>query len=496
MLRAHTVDQVRAAEVQARSGLAPDTLMRRAATALAHVVARELRARHGRAYGRSVLMLVGTGDNGGDALHAGADLVARGVAVHAVLVGDRAHPEGLARFTAAGGRLGPPQRPVDVVLDAIVGLSARPGLRPAALAAWDHARRCSPQALVVAVDLPSGVDPGTGECPAAHLLADLTVTFGTHKPAHLLDPAALACGRVELIDLALPLPATSLEALENGDVAALLPTPTPTAHKYGRGVLGVAAGSAAYPGAGLLTIAGAATGLCGMVRDLTSTGWAREQVLATHPEVVMGPGRVQAVAVGSGLHEAASIEAAVALASEHGARLVADAGALEWLSVHRDRARDLDVVITPHAGELATLLQTDRASVEARMGHHARVAAERFGATVLLKGRRTVIAQANGRMRVNLTGTPWLAGAGAGDVLTGVIGSLLAAGLDGFDAASAGAWLHAQAATRASDAHHGGPLRASEVAQQIPATIGATLATSRGVRIGAVTGQCEDRSHE
>ncbi|MFT4081867.1 MAG: NAD(P)H-hydrate dehydratase, partial [Nocardioides sp.] len=130
-----------------------------------------------------------------------------------------------------------------------------------------------------------------------------------------------------------------------------------------------------------------------------------------------------------------------------------------------------DAVLTPHAGELAAMLGADRAEVEAQPRRFAVRAADEYGCVVLLKGRRTVIATADGRIRVNPTGTPWLATAGAGDVLAGLIGALLAAGLAPYDAASVGAWLHGAAATLAAVDPRGGPLVAHQVAAAIPAAV-------------------------
>ncbi len=461
MRSAHTVAQVRAAERERLAALPESALMRRAAAGLASVLVDLLGSR----YGRRVVLLVGSGDNGGDALHAGADLARRGVRVHAVLLSERVHPGALSRFRAARGQIGLPRHPevVDLIVDGIVGIGGRPGLRPEARAALDQVSAASPEALVVAVDVPSGVEVDTGECPRDHVRADVTVTFGTLKVAQLVDPAALACGVVQLVDLDLALPEPDCTALGPAEVAALLPVPAPDAHKYTRGVLGVHAGSARYPGAGLLCVAGAASGLCGMVRYLGSAG---DLVLVAHPEVVHSPGRVQAWALGSGLDDDAPAALEEALATD--AALVIDADALPLLAAAPERLRDRRVVLTPHAGELAHLLGVSRGEVEARMLTHAREAARRFDAVLLLKGRHTLVAHPDGRVRVNTTGTAWLAGAGAGDVLTGLIGALLAAGLDPFDAASAGAWLHGAAATLTG---RGGPLSAGDLACAVPRVV-------------------------
>lgn len=483
MLRAHTESQVRAAEKPLLASQPEGTLMRRAASGLAAELLRELRRLRGRVYGSTALLVVGPGDNGADALHAGADLAGRGVRVHAVVLQARVHRAARDRFLAAGGRLGMPadSQDVAVVVDGVVGIGGRPGLRDDAKAFLDHVEHTWPDAFLVAVDVPSGVAVDTGATPSTLVRADLTVTFGALKVAHLVDPGALACGEVRLVDLDLPLPPTSLEALEAADVADLLPVPTPIGHKYSRGVLGVRAGSDRYPGAGMLCVAGAATGLCGMVRLVDAAPHTLDMVLARHPEVVPASGQVQAWAVGSGLDDLAARAVAEALGQvrDKGVTAVLDADALTHVGTVADRlALDVDqrarVVLTPHAGELARMLATTRDRVEDEALQHVRGAAERFGTVVLLKGRRTLVAHPDGRVRVNTTGTPWLGGAGAGDVLSGVIGALLAAGLDPFDAASVGAWLHGAAAERASA--HGadgatGPVAAGDVARTVPAVV-------------------------
>ena len=465
MRRAHTVEQVRAAEAALMARLPEGTLMQRAAHGLGVAVADLL----GSAYGRRVLLLVGSGDNGGDALYAGAWLARRGAGVEAWLVSGSAHEGGLAALAAAGGRTGAPrvlrERP-DVVVDSVVGIGGKPGLREEAARAL--ALASAEDVPVVAVDTPSGVDVDTGETPEPHVRATLTVTFGTHKPCHLVDPAAQACGAVHLVDIGLEpdLPAAPVESLRPADVAALLRRPGPADHKYTRGVVGVRAGSATYPGAGLLSVAGAACGLAGMVRYVGDTAVA-DRVREAHPEVV-GAGRVQAWVVGSGGGDAAGEELSAALADD--VPTVVDADALAHLDPDRGRP---DLVLTPHAGELAAMLDVDRAEVEARQLHHARLAAQRWGCVVVLKGRHTLVTRPDGRTRVTTTGTPWLGTAGAGDVLGGVIGAVLATGLDPWDAAAVGTWLHGAAATLVAD---GGPIVAGQVAGGVAAVVRDLLA--------------------
>jgi hydroxyethylthiazole kinase-like uncharacterized protein yjeF len=453
MRRAHTVEQVRAAEAELMARLPAGALMQRAAAGLAYAVIDLL----GSAYGRRVLLLVGSGDNGGDALYAGAVLARRGVQVEAWLLSEHVHEAGLAALRASGGRTvsGRPATP-DVVVDGIVGIGGRPGLRPEA----QQALALVDGAPIVAVDVPSGVDVDTGELGGPHVTADVTVTFGTHKIGLLVDPAARHAGVVHLVDLGLELPSPSVESLQPADVAALLPRPTRDAQKYSRGVVGIRAGSTQYPGAALLSVAGASCGLVGMVRYVGPSEVA-DRVRVAYPEVV-GAGRVQAWVVGSGGGEHAADELAAALAD--GVPVVVDADALR----HVDGTLPPDTVLTPHAGELAAMLGAERADVEARPLEHARRAAATYGCVVLLKGPHTLVATPDDRVRVTTTGTPWLATAGAGDVLGGLVGALLAAGLPSYDAASVGSWLHGAAATLGSE---GGPLVATQVATSIPMAV-------------------------
>jgi hydroxyethylthiazole kinase-like uncharacterized protein yjeF len=452
MRSAHTVDEVRRAEAALMATLPGGALMQRAAAGLAYAVLDLL----GSGYGHRVLLLVGSGDNGGDALHAGAMLARRGVAVEALLLSpEKTHRPGLAALRAAGGRVAPDvtraHRP-DVVVDGIVGIGGKGPLREQAAEVVARLRGLP----FVAVDVPSGVDVDTGEVDGPHVDAAVTVTFGTHKVAHLVDPAARACGAVHLVDIGLDLPGAAVTALQADDVTALLPRPDAAAHKYSRGLVGVRAGSERYPGAGVLCTAGASSGFAGMVRY---DGGAADAVRQAHPEVVVGPGRVQAWVVGSGGGDAAGD--ALRRCLDDGVPVVADADAL----AHLTGRFDVPALLTPHAGELARMLGVEREAVEAEQLRFAREAAERFDAVVLLKGRHTLVAAPDGRVRVNTVGVPWLATAGAGDVLAGLCGALVAAGLDPFDAGSVGAWVHGAAAVHAGG---GGPVTAPDIARSVP----------------------------
>ncbi|MEV6270191.1 NAD(P)H-hydrate dehydratase [Kribbella sp. NPDC051936] len=468
MRHAHTVEQVRAAEAELMAKLPEGTLMQRAAGGLAVAISNFL----GGTYGARVVLLIGSGDNGGDALYAGARLARRGAKVTAVLLSPKVHARGLAALTEAGGRgvsttgevsaeiSGAVEEEIaaaDVVVDAIVGIGGRPGLRPDALAA---VRLANDNGVpIVAVDTPSGVDVDTGETPEPHVDAALTVTFGTHKICHFVDPAATACGPVHLVDIGLDPSPAEVQAFQASDVRALYPVPHGESDKYSRGVLGLMVGSTQYPGAAVIATSGALAGPVGMVRYIGPDAVA-SAVREAHPEVV-GDGRVQAWTIGSGLGDDLDIPRIRDLLDAD-EPVVLDADGLKALD---DSGDHVNVLATPHAGELSRLLGVDRATVEAERLKHARLAAERFDVTVLLKGSTTVIASPDGEVRVNTNATPWLATAGAGDVLAGLCGSLLAAGLSTLDAAAAGAYLHAAAANLASG---GGPVTAMTVAQALP----------------------------
>ncbi|MFJ2129820.1 NAD(P)H-hydrate dehydratase [Streptomyces sp. NPDC088846] len=502
MRTAYSVQTVRAAERALMARLPEGALMQRAAAGLAAACADVLR-RRGRVYGARVVLLVGSGDNGGDALYAGARLARRGAGVRAVLTSPgRAHRGGLGALLAAGGSVagsadegaaggadrgaardaaGGAARDVvagawgghvDLVVDGITGIGGRGGLRPDA-AALVRAFEATGAAFV-AVDLPSGVEADTGEVLGDAVRADATVTFGTYKPGLLIDPAAELAGALHLVDIGLgpELPdVPDLEALQYADLAALLPVPGSESDKYRRGVVGVVAGSARYPGAAVLAVSGALRGGAGAVRYV---GPGADAVIARHPETLVhaGPpakaGQVQAWVVGPGLGDGTEAVEAVHDVLEADVPVLVDADGLRLLDAAAVRARIAPTLLTPHAGEAAALLGVPREEVEAGRLAAVRELAARFRATVLLKGSTTLVATDAGPtpVRVNPTGTSWLATAGSGDVLSGLTGSLLAAGLAPRDAASAGAYLHGLAARHASD---GAPVAAQDVAEAIPA---------------------------
>ncbi|MEU6335437.1 NAD(P)H-hydrate dehydratase [Streptomyces cellulosae] len=486
MRTAYSVETVRAAERELMARLPEGALMQRAAAGLAVVCADVL----GRVYGSRVVLLVGSGDNGGDALYAGARLARRGAGVRAVLLAPgRAHAGGLAALRRAGGLVVEAGdagavalvEGADLVVDGIVGIGGKGGLREAAVPLAEAARRG--RGVVVAVDLPSGVDADTGEVRGAAVRADVTVTFGAYKPGLLIDPGREYAGVVRCVDIGLSMRGSSsgsdsgsgageaaAEALQHVDVARLLPVPGAESDKYRRGVVGVAAGSARYPGAAVLAVGGALRGGAGAVRYV---GPASGAVLARYPETLVserGPsraGRVQAWVVGPGAGDDAATVGEVLAAD---VPVLIDADGLRLAEVGDVRGRGLrgvPTLMTPHAGEAAALLGVEREEVESGRLVAVRELAARYGAAVLLKGSTTVVAEAGGggAVRVNPTGTPWLATAGSGDVLSGLGGSLLAAGLSAVDAGSVAAYLHGLAGRFAAE---GAPVSAEDVAGRIP----------------------------
>lgn len=463
----YTVAQVKAAEAPLLASLPDGVLMRRAAHGLARVAARELADRTGGVTGRRVTLLVGSGDNGGDALWAGALLRRRGVAVTAVLLApDRAHRKGLAALQRAGGRarsaVGGPLRtepgdrePEDLVLDGIVGISGKGALRPAAAALVDRVT-----APIIAVDLPSGVDPDTGAVEGPAVTATVTVAFGALKPVHVL--AAPRCGHIELVPIGLELDAPGISSVEPAEVGAIWPVPGPADDKYTQGVVGIVAGSAAYPGAGVLCSGAAVAATSGMVRY---AGTAAAQVLAHHPEVVAAPsfaeaGRVQAWVVGPGAGTDAAALATLRAALETTLPVLVDADGLTLLAQHPElvRGRAAPTLLTPHAGEFTRL--TGRAPEPDRVAATRALAAE-WGVTVLLKGRATVIANPDGQVFVNESGGSWASTAGAGDVLAGIVGALMAADMAPAAAGAAGARAHSLAANLAARGGAGGTIGAA-----------------------------------
>jgi ADP-dependent NAD(P)H-hydrate dehydratase / NAD(P)H-hydrate epimerase len=517
MRNAHTVAAVRTAEQALMAKLPDGALMQRAAAGLASVCASLL----GQVYGSRVVVLAGSGDNGGDALYAGARLAGRGASVVAIAAGSRLHERGREALVARGGRVVAAVETAtggteaggteaggaevghgvaggisaqarsaiaaaDLVIDGLIGIGGRGGLRqPAAGLASLAEQARTDGAVVVAVDLPSGIDADTGEVHGAAVLADVTVTFGTWKPGLLIDPGASHAGAAELIDIGLGpyLPEPAVIAMQAADVAAILPRPSAESDKYRRGVLGVLAGSEQYTGAAVLSVGGAIRAGAGMVRLISAP--ATLQVVRQHwPEAVLTTadasqpqdtlqtaGRVQAWTAGPGMGTGQGARAMLAAVLATRLPALVDADGLTVMAGHPDLLpREAPTVITPHAGELARLLDAERPDIEARRLHYATAAAARLGVTVLLKGSTTVIAlpEPGQPVLVNPTGSSWLATAGSGDVLSGLAGSLLAQGAQPALAAAAAAYLHGMAGRLAA---RDAPIGAADILAAIPAAI-------------------------
>jgi len=262
----YTAEQIRAAEAPLLAALPDGALMRRAATGLATAIAGELRRGTGAVAGRRICVVVGSGDNGGDGLWAATLLRRRGVAADAILLDpERTHRSALTAFRDAAGRVVQTIRAgTDLVIDAVVGISGSGPLRPAAAEVF---RAIEDAGIpVVAVDIPSGIDVATGAINGPAVRAALTVTFGGLKPVHALAD----CGRVELVDIGLDLPNTDLVGFDAADVKAHWPMPGPHDDKYSQGVVGILAGSAAYPGAAVLCTGAAVAATSGMANARTT----------------------------------------------------------------------------------------------------------------------------------------------------------------------------------------------------------------------------------
>jgi hydroxyethylthiazole kinase-like uncharacterized protein yjeF len=374
----------------------------------------------------------------------------------------------LAALRAAGGRAvtsGPAAvdavRDAWLVVDGIVGIGGSGGLRPDAAELVDAIT-----GTVVAVDLPSGVDADTGAVDGRAVRADLTVTFGGLKTGLLVGAGVEHAGEVRLVEIGLDLPAPDVRVLEWADVRGLVPVPGPEDDKYTRGVVGVAAGSSTYPGAGVLCTGSAVRGGSGMVRY---AGTAAGQVRDRWPEVVVTEGkpseagRVQAWVVGPGI---GTDDAAAGLLRDVLAQdvpVLVDADGLTLVATEKDllRRRSAPTVLTPHDREFERIAGPVGAD---RVGAARRAAAD-LGVTMLLKGNATVVADPGGAVWVNPTGTPWLATAGSGDVLSGLGGALLAGGLEPGPAAAVAAYLHGLAGSIAAD---GATTSAAGVLEALP----------------------------
>lgn len=494
-------EQIRAAEQPLIADGRGEQLMRTAAVGLAACVVDVLTAR-GRVYGSTVTALVGSGNNGGDALYALSFLRRRGVAASAVLVKGRAHQAGLADFQAAGGRVVETVPAcTEVLVDAVVGTGFSGDYRLPDVPGLERALKT---AATIACDLPSGVDSDTGAAGDGVIAADHTVSFGGLKQGLLVGAGGRLSGQLHLIDIGLGpyLPRTPVRAVMPGAHGALaahpglpaLQPPDVGAHKYSRGTVQICAGSAEFPGAAQLTVGAAiATGV-GMVTVVAPES-VRRHVVAAWPETVgadpgrpAGLGRAGAAVIGPGLGDEpqrlSEAEAALESVIEAGIPCVLDASGLGLIrdQLHRRGGLGGTVLVTPHVGEARSLAADLRDTIlgqllssgpQADPIEAARRLSGALDSAVLLKGATTVIADPEGQVIVHRAetgrapGVPGLATAGTGDVLSGILGALAATQpRDWLTIAAHGTARHSAAAA-AIDPHAEGSFGASAVVKAL-----------------------------
>ena len=441
MIPVITPAQARAAD--AAAGVPVEVLIERAGAAVARVAVEML----GGTYGRRVLVLAGPGANGADGRVAARILAGRGVWVRVVDIGGRTDdrvPADIAEVVA------PTTGPIHLVIDAVFGTGVRPGWRPPSVG----------DVPVLAVDLPSGLDPMTGVADSV-LAATRTVTFQAMKPGLLFGDGPDVAGEVTVVDIGLSLGhdvgATYAELVEEDDVVSWLAPRPRTADKWSAAVR-VVAGSPGMLGAAALTGGAALRAGSGMVRLSSLGGTAPTPTEAVHQPleddvwsdtVLDDLHRFAALVIGPGLGRAGTTPAEVAsTVFRSGLPVVVDGDglfALTW-NPHGSPTsllrREPATVLTPHDGEFRTL--TGELPEADRIAAANRLVAD-TGAVVLLKGPTTVVAGPDGRTRLIASGDERLATAGTGDVLAGIIGALLARGLSAGRAAAAGAWIHGRA---------------------------------------------------
>ncbi|WP_293857624.1 NAD(P)H-hydrate dehydratase [uncultured Alsobacter sp.] len=455
------------------AGTSGPTLMERAGRAVADVVARR------RQVGSRVLIMCGPGNNGGDGFVAARVLAMRGYAVRVHLLGALNGLRGDAAAAAASwdgdtrdlADAAPAE--ADIVVDAIFGAGLSRDVD--GVAADVIARVAASGVPVVAVDVPSGVDGDSGQVRGIAAPAVETVTFFRLKPGHLLYPGRALCGRVRVADIGIAddVPARIGVRTWRNEPAlfrGVFGPPAETGHKYGRGhalVLsgGIEGGGAARlaaraalrAGAGLVTVAAPADVLPAHAAALDAVMVRRCDGPADW-QALLADRRRNAVVAGPAAGVGASTREAVAAALAAGAHCVLDADALTSFADDPTALRDLvahraggarqGVVLTPHDGEFGKLVRAlpDYSDSSSKLDR-ARSAAAALGAVVVLKGPDTVIAGPGGTAAINANGTPWLATAGSGDVLAGLVGALLAQSVPAFEAACAAVWLHGEAGT-------------------------------------------------
>lgn len=450
-----TAAEMLAAERSAMAqGETVETLMDRAGRAVAEAVWRF-------GGGRPVLILCGPGNNGGDGYVAARYLAKRGVDVRVAAFG---LPGTDASRAAREAWAGPVEALEDaddapVLVDALFGTGLARPLGDTLVK--NLARLTKRRPFTVAVDVPSGVGSDDGVNLGA-VPAHLTLALGALKPAHVLQPAAALCGIVKVADIGV-----TAESKVSLLTRPHIQEPGPESHKYRRGLVGIIGGE--MPGAGALS-ALAAIRIAGYVLVSGMDGMALPHAVVHRPcEAILEDRRVGALLVGPGLGRGPEARQRLDQILEKSCPIVLDADALMLLGSDdfpEMKRRMSPIVMTPHAGEFAALFgdlsgsKIDRACAAAKIS----------GSVIVFKGPDTVIACPDGRARVAQSGPGWLATAGTGDVLAGIVAALLASGRAPHDAASAAVWLHAEAARLAGPA-----LIADEIPFHIPAAVAACL---------------------
>ena len=428
--------------------------------------------------GATILVVCGPGNNGGDGFVAARMLAGRGFAVTLVLSGARDTLRGDARLAAEswdGPVLEPgawPEGSFALVIDALFGAGLSRPLGGEEQSIVERINRSG--ALVLSVDIPSGIDGDTGQMRGVAVRATRTVTFFRAKPGHYLYPGRAHCGALEIADIGIP--ANVIDAIAPItflNCPALWPeavqAPGEMGHKFDRGHVVVVSGgpegtgaarlaaqAAARSGAGLVTVASPGSAL-GINAGALTEVMVRESNGADGLAHLLEDKRRNAVVIGPGGGIGSVMRDSVRVASEAGCRLVLDADALtsfegDALALRALLGQDhaTRVVATPHDGEFSRLFSAHPdILVEADRLSRARAAAAWLGCVVLLKGPDTVIAAPDGRAAISTNGTPWLATAGSGDVLAGLVGGLFGQEVPAFEAAAAGVYLHAEAGREA-----------------------------------------------
>ena len=447
-----TAEEKRLAEARViDGGVRVETLMERAGTAAAEAIRRF-------AGPIPTLVLCGPGNNGGDGYVIARVLRERGAKVRVAALGEPRSDAARAAYEAWGGEVESlaTAAAAPLLVDSLFGTGLRRGLEESASAAL---LRLSAGARVrAAVDMPSGVSTDDGAILSPVPDYDLTIAFGSLKPCHLLQPAARHMGRIVIADIGVEVE-SRLHEMEG----PILQKPGPDDHKYSRGYVAVVAGE--MLGAAALAAAGAARAGAGYVRLL-----ADAPVAGIPHSIVQGSGsaideRVGAVALGPGLGRSAAARELLDRLMETAKPLVLDADALYLLGEagpKRLRALAQPAILTPHAGEFARMF----GALAGSKVEQARAAAERSGAVVVYKGADTVVAAPDGQAAIAPPASSWLATAGTGDVLTGIVAAMRARGVDAFQSACAGVWLHGRAAALA-----GPGLIADDLIASLPAAL-------------------------